>query len=324
MKTQTFLLLLLALVPACRSSAPTDSAPPPPEERTTALEAAHVEYLQGDFLAMTKRIRDVLADPKSDALVRENALELLEKGYESQAGVLPTDWKLPAGFEGMSYKQIRVANPEDGHFSFLLSGRMDDPKRVDGLELRRWPDEVLLDKRAGIGKWASMRDDDGLHYFALEIEDRDALPAPGLFTMRLSLVDGTVVNGWFIVDRLTSSETPTMIAPVLHGSATGPNPALRWQPFRSPEYAPFEKRVLSLWVSTREADGNHKDVWSIWQSNPGERTEAIIGKKGEGGAEVALRPGDYWASITFAELRKLGPLHLMRMSRRNHPFHVVP
>src|SRR5688572_12268887 len=269
MKTTTSLLLFVSIavaVTSCRSSGPNDNAPPPvPADHASALEAAHQKYLEGDFLAMTQRIRDVLADPKSDVLVRENALELLEKGYESQAGVLPTDWKLPSGFEGMSYKQIRTSNPEDGHFGFLLSGRMADPSRVDGLELRRWPDELILDKRGGRGKWSTMKDDDGLFYFALEVEDRDALPAPGLFTMRLSLVDGTVVEGWFIVDRLISSETPTVIAPALHGTSAGPNPTLRWQPFRSPEYASFERRVLSIWVSSRDSGGNHDEVWSIWQ-----------------------------------------------------------
>jgi hypothetical protein len=87
MKTRTALFLSASMF-AC--SAP-EAAPPPPETRATtpsALEAAHEAYLKSDWLTMNDRLHDVLVDRTTSPLVKENAVELLDKAYEATNGKL--------------------------------------------------------------------------------------------------------------------------------------------------------------------------------------------------------------------------------------------
>src|SRR4051794_10682473 len=99
-------ILLSALVTcavACTDASPArQNEPPPPPAAASApgaLQAAHDAYLEGDFLAVGDRVRDVLLDARSSELVKENALELLDKAYEVQKGKLPLRFVLPPGFE---------------------------------------------------------------------------------------------------------------------------------------------------------------------------------------------------------------------------------
>jgi hypothetical protein len=315
---------LLGAPSGCRQAPSTGThGDPPPASRSSALDAAHADYLEGNFLGVTQRIRDVLTDAHADALARENALELLEKAYGTQNGTLPSDWTLPEGFEGIQYKQIRRSDPDGAGFEFLLSGRVKDPSRFTGLELRRWPDEVLL-QRGTRGTWSATPDDDGWWYFSLESGDVASLPAPGVFTVRLAMSDGTTTEGWFVGDRLVASDTPVLSTPAPSEAIRGDHPTVRWEPFRSPEMAPFERRTLSVWLSRRGDDGNYASPWSLWQADPGERSDVKIGLPGQGGPEVALRAGDYHVSLTYGEWRKLGPIQLMRMARRAQGFHLAP
>src|SRR5207249_4010906 len=139
MRTLKLLLFVIAFT-ACRTS-PSISDDPAPSPRSTALDAAHAAYLQGNFLAMAQRIRDVLTDVKADPLARENALGLLEKAYEEQDGKLPADWKLPRGFEVIRYHELRASEVDGVRYSIALMGLIDDASRITSMELRRWPDE---------------------------------------------------------------------------------------------------------------------------------------------------------------------------------------
>jgi hypothetical protein len=71
-----------------------------------ALDAAHKAYLDGDFIAVTERIRDVLLDPSSGELAKENAYELLDKAYEVQGGKLPSVFKPPPDSSGSTSRAV--------------------------------------------------------------------------------------------------------------------------------------------------------------------------------------------------------------------------
>src|SRR5205085_10148909 len=97
------------------SSAPApgpEPAPPPPNAPApSSLDAAHEAYLRSDWLTMNDRLRDVLVDRSSTELVRENALELLDKAYEASKGKLPSRFELPPGFAVIKLGSKRGKHP---------------------------------------------------------------------------------------------------------------------------------------------------------------------------------------------------------------------
>lgn len=287
-----------------------------PVLRVPALTAAHNAFLEGDQLTMVKRVRDVLADKSADPMAKDNARELLEKAYETTSGKLPSDWTLPSGFEPIAYKQVRQEKEDGPQLRVRLDGRVDDVKRLKGLALLRGT-EVLLDSQANIGRYfAGGPDADGMIYFSLESRDLQAYPEPGIMTLRLTLADGSVTEGWFIADRLASSASPVITEPGDSVSMKSANPTVKWLPFRSPEGAPYEHRNLILWLSRRNDDGSYANAWSS-SSAAGDRTDARLG------GPAGLADGDYALDLVYDESRRFGPMKLVRRSSRVVSFHVT-
>ncbi len=301
--------------PGCGRSETTEERAAP-VLRVPALTAAHNAFLQGDYLTMVKRVKEVLDDKNADPMAKDNARELLEKAYEVTNGKLPADWTLPAGFEPIGYKEVRQEVSDGPRLRVRLDGRVDDPKRMKGLALLRGT-EVLLDSQANVGRYfASPPDPDGMVYFSLETRDVPKLPEPGIMTLRVALADGSVTEGWFIADRLASSASPVVTEPGESVSVKSANPTVKWLPFRSPEGAPYERRNLVLWLSRRNDDGTYANAWSS-SSPAADRTEARLG--GPGG----LTDGDYSLDVVFDESRRFGPMSLVRRSTRVQSFHVT-
>lgn len=315
------LLALTVLVSGCKSS-PISEDIQEPVLRAPALTSADNAFLEGDYVTMGKRVKDVLVDKDVDSMAKDNARELLEKAYEATNGKLPADWALPAGFEPIAYKQVRVDQPDGPRLRVRLDSRVDDAKRIKDLVLRRGT-EVLLDMHAPSSKWyAGAPDRDGLVYWSLESRDLPSFPEPGLMTLRLTLADGAVTEGWFVSDRLASSATPFVTEPQDSASVKTGHPVLKWLPFRSPENTSYERRGLIIWLSRREDDGSYSNPWRSFGTYP-DRTEATIGAGGEGSPEVELPNGDYLVDVTYDESRRFGPMVLGRRSTRRLSFHVA-
>src|SRR5207249_6422064 len=121
--------------------------PEPPATIPSALSAAHEAYLEGDFVRMGERIRDVLLDPSADGRVKDNAYALLDKAYESQGGKLPSSFVLPPPFSGvMGFGVTRGTNPHRSWFKTYATVPIRDASRLRGFTVKRLPDEVILDK----------------------------------------------------------------------------------------------------------------------------------------------------------------------------------
>lgn len=296
-----------------------NASSPAPRAVPGALDAAHTAYLEGDFIAVAERIRDVLLDPGSSDLVKENAYALLDKSYEVNKGHLPVRFTLPEGYVHLDYGAIRGATRHGPFYEIFVRGRARDASHLKGVTLKRLPDEVLLDKRSGKGKFDLRDDEPGYKDFVLEVKEVPALPADGVFTIRLELDDGTVSESWFIAHGLASSASPEVKSPAPSAALSDPNPVVSWVPFRSPEYVPFEERILNIWAGR---DGDEANAWNFWTADPGDLATLKLGNH-PGTPSVKLPTGDYWLSVGVFERRAFGPIHLNRASTTALPFHLV-
>lgn len=323
--------ILVAAMTACNAGGPTndaqragESAPsapttPPPRGASGPLDAAHKAYLEGDFTAVAERIRDVLLDPASNDLVKENAYALLDKSYEVNGGRLPATSTMPAGYADLQYGVVRgIAQHGAPFYKLFARGRTRDASHIKGFTVKRLPDQVLLDKQAKKGTFDLRDDEPGYKDFVIELEDLSSAPPDGVYTMRLELDDGTVGEGWFIAHGLTSSASPEVKTPLPSATLSDPNPLVTWVPFRSPEYLPFEERTLNVWVSLQDDD---KSSWNLWTGDPKDLSSVRLGDH-PGFPSAKLAKGDHWLSLGMGELRRFGPIRIVRNSVTVLPFHL--
>jgi hypothetical protein len=99
--------------------------------------------------------------------------------------------------------------------------------------VRRLPDEVVFDKKAGKGDFQIKHDTPGFEDFNMDTGRIDAVPADGVFTTRIgSTTEPSRTDGSSRHD-LTASSSPEMRSPAPSESFSDPNPVVRWTPYRS-------------------------------------------------------------------------------------------
>jgi hypothetical protein len=295
-------------------------SPPPVAASLGSLQTAHQAYLEGNWTALGERVRDVLLDPGAGDLAKENAYALLDKAYEVQGGKLPSAIKLPRDFEFITYGTSRKMTPHGASFAVHLRGRMRDASHVAGVTVRSLPGgEKVLDKDAAKVTYDVSKDEPGFEDFVLQSSKLDALPADGVFTVRIAFDNAVPWEGWFIGHALESSASPELRSPSSSESLTDMNPLIAWPTFRSPQFAPFEKRILNIWVSH---DTDPSVSWDFWTGDAGEINSVRIGAQ-EGAPKTKLIPGDYWFAVQASEQREFGPFRLARGSETAAPFHIV-
>lgn len=309
---------------ACGGS-PSTSEPAPagplPTSAPGALQAAHEAYLAGDFVALGERIHDVLLDPSSGQLAKENALELLDKAFEAQNGKLPSRFRFPEQIAGMELGVTRGQNVYSAYRAMYLWVRVPEglAARVTNITVRRLPGEPLLDQAAGRGKVKLRHDKVGFEDIVLEAVNLESLPADGVFSIRIDIDGSPVVDTWVLGSRLVASSTPEVSAPTPSESLPSGNPTVRWTPFHSPESAAFEDRTLSVYIQDVKAKAA---AWDLWTNAPGELGAVRVGEH-DGAAKTKLAPGSYWLALTAGENRVFGPITIARKSQAGVPFNVV-
>jgi hypothetical protein len=313
---RTIVALTLLLAAACtdRGSATEAALDSLPQAGRPALDHAHAAYLTGDYLGMSLALKEVLSNPPVDADVRDNALALLEKAYEVTGGRIPADWTLPRGLTRLGLGQTRVEEPGETGFGASLSGFIDDPARIQVLQVSHGG-EVVLDKAKNHWK-VDPPDEDGQLYFSVEAPEVRPLE-PGLYDVHLELAGVPPVDGWVIVGDLVARAAPRIRAPGLDAVVDDRNPTLSFEDFYSPGYRPFENRTLYLAVWPQGGRAG----WSLWTAEPG-FTEVVVGKDRRGTPQAALEPGRHWINVIFTEKRRFGPMGLGRASSTHQPFRV--
>ena len=310
---------LLSLIPlfAC-SSSETSAPPPPPETRSTpaALEAAHEAYLRSDWLTMSDRIHDVLLDRASTSLVKENALELLDKAYEATNGNMPSRYTLPAGIRVITLGSMRGQHAYGTYRTNYLYVKLDRGlgPHVKDISVRTQPGNLpVLDRASGIGDVrVTPQDGENVDEVVLEAKNVSAAVPDGVVTIHVALDDGREVDTWVPARNMASSASPEVLTPLPSATYTDGNLTFEWTPFRSPEYAPFEYRVVSVYVDNEQTKTPAFDHWTM---NTNELSRVKVDKK--------LEPGSYWLALTLGEDRKFGPINLARTSQRGVPFSIV-
>lgn len=287
----------------------------------TALEAAHLAFLDRDYPHMTEAIRTVLADPATDAVTRQNVLGLLARAYEDADGRLPADWTPPEGVTNLRLSQLRRQEPDDVSFKVELMGDVAERDTLTQVRLVRHPDDVVLDRQLKRGDWEVDLDDDGTLTFSLE-RDRVEPLQEGLYLIELERKDGRRTTGWTIVSDLASTASPRVDSPAIGQTFTTGNPELRWEDFRSPQAKPFEVHKLHVYVVKLTPQAPGWDLrWGLYLDNPLVH-DAVVGKTASAHGVAALEPGMYWLGVTYLDQRSLGPVRLRRGSRTARQFHV--
>jgi hypothetical protein len=130
----------------------------------------------------------------------------------------------------------------------------------------------------------------------------------------MSLKDGTRSSGWFVLNDMAASASPVVRAPAVGETVDTPTPEIQWDDFRTPEYKPYEARVLALAVvPLKGLDTSWKPVFDLYEPDP-TRTHATVAP--------ALADGKYWVMVTYQEQRRFGDLKLRRCARTGRYFYV--
>lgn len=312
--------LLGAVAWAC---APTDRAVTVPDDDRAdlaALQRAHEAALAGDVPGEVRAIEEVLTHPAADVDARDNALALLDATYAEHHGVLPAGFALPQGLRRLEIVVVHATEPGLECYRTVLRGVLAPGTAVRSLTLRRWPDDVVLAHGAReYGRFSTSAEDDGGTFFELEGDELGAPLPSGVVRVVVELGNGATLDVAVVVDRLVSSATPRLRAPAADEVLAAGHPAVELDDFRSPEFAPFETRSLSLWLVHPGAVGL-APVWSLWTSELGASRYAL--GAGPDTPPVDVSPGRYWLGVTFGERRRFGPIGLVRASRTSVPFTV--
>ncbi len=295
------------------------------EGERSAIERAHAAYLKDDMPSMSSALREALADPSADQLVRTNAYDLLNRAFREHKGKLTSDWAPPPGVSNLKFAHVRKAKQDGVAYKANFAGHMDAADTLSQVQLVKFPNDVVLDRRAGVGEWESAPEETGGgFYFGLDSEDREAPLADGLYIIRFVLASGLSSEGWFVMSDLTSSATPSVHAPAYGETVTSAQPTITWDDFRSPELSPDERRVMRVNVSrVTDVSPYWAPVWGL-SSQGATQTSATVGLEPDAdGPESSLANGEYWLSVSFYEQRMFGDLKLRRASRTSRPFRVA-
>jgi hypothetical protein len=290
------------------------------------LNAAQEAYLAGDFKTMVTNLKRALEDNPNDALVKENALDLLQKSYEVPGATeFPVDWRLPDEVKYLRVTSKRMVKDDVG-YRLTVFGETVHPKMISQIQLIQYPDRVILDKQAGIGEWDDQIGlDPTIYQFHFETKKTRIPVTSGLYLLNLGFADGTQTKGWFILsDDINSTMSPSVGTPSVDQVFTSANPTFNWQNFVSPQYKPFERRAMWIGVMRSEAPNyNWDEVWGHYERGSISE-EVTIGKtESEKGSVSKLENGHYIFFLDYHEIRKFGDLQISRDSITAKSFRIV-
>lgn len=311
-KTTCFLALSFTLGCSSTEARRESSSAPEPTAAPSALQIAHDAYLAGDFVGTGEAVRDVLLDPSSGALAKENALELLDSAYEATNGKLPTRFKMPEGFNAIVVGAQRGVNKYSVYRGMYLWMRVKEgmgPK-IDEVSLL-YPDGTpILTKGAPNSRLRIKHEIPGYEDVVVNLDKMDAFPEDGVYTIQIGVGGTRVIDTWIIARHFEATSAPVMTGP--EERTNDARPVVRFEPFHSPELKPFEQRSLNVWVGDSTTQ---EQKFNFWTASPDAQTEVHIDK--------TLPAGSYWVNLNGSERRSFGPIEVERGAQSGTLFNIV-
>lgn len=315
-------LALVLSISACNDKRPdvVRDTQPAPADAPPALATAHEAYLAGDWVEMGERLKEVLVDPRSGELARDNAFSLLESAYEATHGQLPARATLPPSVSTMTLGVLNGATAFGPHRMVFLFARMTEGRaaHVTDIRVTRLPSEPILGLREKRGVYVVEHTMPGFDDIKLEARNLDVLPDRGAFSIRVEFDDGPGLDAFVLANKLVASAPPEVTSPAVGQVVKDPHPEIAWIPYRSSELASWETRALNVGVS---GDGAPQSAWSVYKRSPGELSSVRVGEAGTPSA--ALEPGSYWMDLMYSEERRFGAIWISRGTNSARPFSVV-
>ncbi len=316
-RTPLSAIIVLALAMAACAEKRPDAAPdtqPAPTDASSSLTLAHEAYLAGNWVEMGERLKEVIVDPHTGELARDNAFALLESAYAATQGQLPARTALPHEVRSMSLGVLNGANPLGAHRAIYLYLRVAEGRaaHVKEMRLTRLPSEPILalsEERGALSVAHVMK---GFEDIKLEARALEVLPDRGAFGIEVVFDDGPRIDTFVLANKLVGSTHPEVTAPAMGQTFDDPRPEIAWRPFRSPELASWEARAVSVWIGR---DATKDTAWSFYQREPGELASVR--------SSTSLDPGSYWVSVMCSEERSFGGIWISRMAETGRSFSVV-
>jgi hypothetical protein len=296
----------------------------------TEVQAAHDAFLKGDFNAMALHIRDALLAYPGDEAVLSDLLELYDKAYEIKGDqAITPDWSAPKELQWFivsSKKKYNVSNGKQ-EYRINVSAGYDKSQDLEQFQVVRYPNEVLIDRKAGLGEITVTPDPSPSSPNCLDFwaaADYHAAQNPaGLYLMTLKMKGQEEVRGWFILGKTANaSESPEVLSPTPDQVLTSATPSFAWKDFVSPQYRNFEKRKVTVAV-VRCCPDVTDDTWVATRKAP--FTEAAVGEQIPDAEVTGLKslPSDaYVVQVTYKERRRFGSMVLSRDTSTQVPFTV--
>lgn len=295
------------------------------ETFSPALSQAQQAYLNRDAATLVSKAKEALQAHQNHPLIVAHVSGVLEAATRN--GVLnetPVDWRLPKAVEWLNVSVNRRYFSDSGRVSFFISasGLVDKSSSFEQFQIIRYPEKVIVDRKAKVGEWYE-ETYDGKPMFYVGAQ-RSPLPVEeGLYLLNIKLTGQEMVQGWFILSDVNSSASPVVSAPKVAQSYQTSQPTFEWKNFHSPEWKAKEARHVTVKVVRKLSNDEEKDVMEA--DLDANITKFRVGDKGsasEYSGASELEQGDYAMTLIYRERRMFGEVAVSRQSSTKVRFTV--
>lgn len=291
------------------------------------VQRAHQAYLDGNGRSLLTEIKSVL-EQNPHSSIQKNMLSLFAAAQKN--GVLKEvepNWKLPKEITYAGIESLRRYRVESGRVVYSLNISMNVAKgaSLEQLQVIRFPNQVVLDKSAGIGDWSSSdnHEEESINHWGSSPATA-SVNEEGLYLLNFQIQGQPLVQGWFILTNKNSSASPVVTVPKINQIFTEDQPLFKWMAFRSPEHQANERSQIGIRVNR---DGAQEMKNAQWRLKDPQATSYKYGDKNAAKdfrGPSSLIPGDYQLYLTYREMEEFGDLQIRRSSATKIPFSVRP
>lgn len=295
------------------------------------VKAIHESILAKDYSRAIQSLGNAYEADPSNPLLGQHLMSLWDSLFSTiPGGRVPGE---PSGNElpqeilflkvAMARFEVKTLWEGQGRESFAVRivGDMDRLGRIRELRLSQVGRGVVLDKNQHVGDWGEAPQGPKA-WFHLEKTLGSTPPVRSLYALEVVLDTGKRFYSRFMHGEVSTGRMPQFRQPsqgnyVFHSG----RPVFEWDDYRSPEFQKFEQQRVLVTVTEPE-DPFGKSLWFTVTPNRqriqyGDSTSPIGTL-----SQPKLTNGDYFAHLSYWEMRQLGGLTLSRESGISVPFIV--